>query len=189
MANLATATSTNQAAVSTLTTTNATLTTEMSAATSNIEILQQRLAACTCTTNQLTPPNGSKYQGSDPLEPVMYCWTHGYVVSVSHNSGNCKYKAPGHKNTMMRASTMGGSTKNKPGELHEGKYPKIKLQHYSNLVTKSHNGPVFSLGTSTHSVADSGTTRHYITNTTPCVKKTRTRNPIIICIPNGETIR
>ena len=56
MANLATATATNRAAVATLTTTNATLTMEMSSANATILLLYQRLAACTCPTNQQPPP-------------------------------------------------------------------------------------------------------------------------------------
>ena len=46
------ATATDQATVAALTTTNETLTTEMSSTTATIALLQQRLAAYTCTTNQ-----------------------------------------------------------------------------------------------------------------------------------------
>ena len=45
------------------------------------------------------------------------------------------------------------------------------------------------LDSSLEVVADSGTTGHYITTTTPCVDKQITNNPIPIKMPNGEIIK
>ena len=79
---------------------------------------------------------------------------------------------------------MGGSTKKKPEEWHEGGDPKIKFQHYSNLVTKSHNGPVFYLGTSTQAVAGSITpetispTKSYVSTKPECATQFLSACPI-----------
>jgi hypothetical protein len=43
-----------------------------------------------------------------------YCWTHGYAVTKSHNSQNCRTKAPGHKEEATRDNNMGGNQKGKP---------------------------------------------------------------------------
>ena len=45
------------------------------------------------------------------------------------------------------------------------------------------------LDSSLEAVADSGTTRHYITTNTPCVDKRIVNNPIPIKIPNGDIIK
>ena len=47
------------------------------------------------------------------LDPMGYCWTHGYRVTTGHNSKTCKGKLQGHQDTATRADTQGGSTKGK----------------------------------------------------------------------------
>ena len=63
---------------------------------------------------------------------------------------------------------------------------------YSNLVNnkiqENINFNSICLDSSLESVADSGTTRHYITTTTPCLDKRIATNPIPIKMPNGEII-
>ena len=65
-------------------------------------------------------------------------------------------------------------------------------KNYSNLVNnKSQEKLNFNsicLDSSLEAVADSGTTGHYITTTTPCVDKRIANNPIPIKMPNGEII-
>ena len=65
-------------------------------------------------------------------------------------------------------------------------------KHYSNLVNnksqKKLNFNSFCLDTSIEAVADSVTTGHYITTTTPCLDKRIANNPIPIKMPNGEII-
>jgi hypothetical protein len=43
-----------------------------------------------------------------------YCWTHGYLVAVNHNSATCTIKRPGHVDTATRENNMGGSQYGKP---------------------------------------------------------------------------
>ena len=48
------------------------------------------------------------------LDPMGYCWTHGYRVTHGHNSAHCFGKIDGHRNTATRNNNMGGSQKGKP---------------------------------------------------------------------------
>jgi hypothetical protein len=47
------------------------------------------------------------------LDPLGYCWTHGYKVVRGHNSQDCKRKIEGHQDAATRANNMGGSEKGK----------------------------------------------------------------------------
>ena len=62
---------------------------------------------------------------------------------------------------------------------------------YSNLVKNRNEQIHFNSmcnDSSLEAVADSGTTGHYITPTTPCTNKQTANQPIPIKIPNGEII-
>lgn len=61
-----------------------------------------------------TNPDPAPSKKRDPLDPMGYCWTHGYRVSTSHNSATCNNPAQGHKKEATRANTMNGSTNGKP---------------------------------------------------------------------------
>ena len=47
------------------------------------------------------------------MDPVGYCWTHGYKVKQGHKSATCTRKKPGHQDAATRTDMMGGSTANK----------------------------------------------------------------------------
>ena len=47
------------------------------------------------------------------LNPNGCCWTHGYRVTLVHDSNNCKVKLLGHVDAATRTDTRGGSIKNK----------------------------------------------------------------------------
>jgi hypothetical protein len=49
-----------------------------------------------------------------PKDEGSYCHTHGYWVSKSHNSANCKWPKEGHQTTSTRANPMGGCEHGKP---------------------------------------------------------------------------
>jgi hypothetical protein len=49
-----------------------------------------------------------------PKDEGSYCHTHGYWVSKSHNSANCKWPKEGHQVTATRANPMGGCEHGKP---------------------------------------------------------------------------
>jgi hypothetical protein len=49
-----------------------------------------------------------------PKDNGSYCHTHGYWVSKSHTSENCKWPKEGHQTTATRANPMGGCEHGKP---------------------------------------------------------------------------
>ena len=42
-----------------------------------------------------------------------YCWSHGWDVSRTHDSTNCRHQKEGHKTEATRSNTMNGSDTNK----------------------------------------------------------------------------
>ena len=46
-------------------------------------------------------------------DPKGYCHTHGYRVTIGHNSKTCRYKKHGHQDEATRQNTMGGNQDNK----------------------------------------------------------------------------
>ena len=96
----------------TLTTSVATLTTSVAALTAAYTLLAAG------ATN--TPAPAATARANTRATPTFaaggYCWTHGYRVSVGHNSANCKKKAENHKDAATRANTMNGSNTNKGWE-------------------------------------------------------------------------
>ena len=108
LANLATATNADRGAMATLTRTNATLT-------ASIISIQAKLTKALEEIVRLKaekPPPTTRYPDVD-LDPVGYCWSHGYKVKLGHNSKSCGTKKNGHKNDATRADTMGGKQFNK----------------------------------------------------------------------------
>jgi hypothetical protein len=75
--------------------------------------LQKQVAAFA---KQKPPAQTRQRHTNEPLDPNGYCWTHGYCVSMAHNSATCNFPAKGNQKDATRANTKGGSTKNKPNE-------------------------------------------------------------------------
>ena len=46
--------------------------------------------------------------GNYVLDRGSYCWSHGYYVDPTHNSGTCTKKKNGHKLKEKRDNTLGG---------------------------------------------------------------------------------
>jgi hypothetical protein len=107
IANLATATSHDRQAVSTLTFTNSALTTELSS-------VNAKLIAALLENTRLTAQLAGK--AVTPLSACMdarhYCWSCGY--KQTHYSSKCPCPKDGHQKGAKAADTMGGSTLNKP---------------------------------------------------------------------------
>ena len=108
IANLATATSYDRQAVSTLTATNSALTKEL---TSVHAKLVTALLEITKLTAQLgtKPPNPRTDSRHDARH---YCWSCGYLQL--HYSSKCPSPKTGHQKGAKASNTMGGSTANKP---------------------------------------------------------------------------
>ena len=47
------------------------------------------------------------------MDPMRYCWTHGYKVRYGHNSATCTNKRKGHGDEANRKNIMGGSMQNR----------------------------------------------------------------------------
>jgi phage shock protein A len=86
IAQVATVTASNRGTVSTLTTTNAKLATQLEAAQAQIAQLKDEIAALK---SKIKPA----WQGQRPIKTTKndsYCWSHGFQVAKSHTSATCK---------------------------------------------------------------------------------------------------
>jgi hypothetical protein len=104
IAQLTTATASNRGAVTTLTTTNAKLATQLEAAQAQIAQLKDEIAA-------LKNKIKSDWQGQRPHKTTnndSYCWYHGYQVAKSHTSATCNMKNSGHKDTATKRNPTDG---------------------------------------------------------------------------------
>jgi hypothetical protein len=104
IAQLATATASDRGTVETLTTTNATLATQLEAAHAQIAQLKNEIAMLK---NKIKPA----WQGQRPVKTTIndsYCWSHGYQVAKSHTSATCNMKKSGHQDASNKSNTMGG---------------------------------------------------------------------------------
>ena len=119
-ANLATATQADRVVIQQLTTTNASLTSQVSAQTIEIARLNKLLAQRRTTrpppTTPPGPPAGAGV-GTDPAKKkfpnLNYCWSHGFDCAQPHESPSCLYKLQGHQDAATRENNLGGSQANK----------------------------------------------------------------------------
>jgi type VI protein secretion system component VasK len=90
--------------VTTLTTTNAKLATQLEVAQAQIAQLKNEVADLK---NRIKPA----WQGQQPIKTTnndSYCWLHGYQVAKSHTTATCNMKKSGHKDTATKSNHMGG---------------------------------------------------------------------------------
>lgn len=109
IANLATATAHDRAAVASLTSTISKLTTELTATNAQLVTALMAVTKLTTTVAELrrkTPTNVPR------TGPRHYCWTCGH--RCLHNSWDCPNPKEGHNKYAKAADTKGGSTHNKP---------------------------------------------------------------------------
>ena len=108
IANLATATSHDRQAVSTLTSTNSALTKELASVNAKLvtALLENTKLAAQIKSN--VPPGSDGYRH----EARHYCWSCGY--RSTHYSSKCPSPKDGHQKGAKAAETLGGSTANKP---------------------------------------------------------------------------
>jgi hypothetical protein len=115
--NLASAATTKRTTLNQLVETNVSLTTTIATLTASVTALT---AAYTLIANKAAPaalPPKSGTPAARPkvgLDPNGYCWTHGYRVTLGHNSSTCTNQKEGHQLAASRANTMGESARNKP---------------------------------------------------------------------------
>jgi phage shock protein A len=105
IAQLATAAASDRGTVSTLTTANAKLATQLETAQAQIAQLKDEITALK---NKIKPA----WQGQRPIKTTnndSYCWSHGYQVAKSHTSATCNMKNSGHKDASTKNNPMDGS--------------------------------------------------------------------------------
>ena len=99
----------------TLAANNATLATSLAALAAAYSLLATGASPAAAPNNgkRNNAHHGTRGTGGQKFAPNGYCWMHGYKVGLHHNSGSCKAKGSGHKDTATRANPMNGSSDNK----------------------------------------------------------------------------
>jgi hypothetical protein len=102
----------------------------------------------------------------------------------SHNSQNCRTKAPGHKEEATHNNNMGENQKGKPSAWQLGAVSEHNNNHITPITTTDQSPPP-----KLHrAILDSGTTGHYLLPDTHCIHKQWANNPIYVTLPNGNII-
>ena len=143
--------------------------------------------------------NQQKYDSQ--MDPVGYCWSHGYKVKQGHNSATCTRKKPGHQDAATRTNIMGGSTTNK-NWIH----PQCIIasattnsnndtNNESNVYLCQHNlnfvvtAPALQPNKH-YAILDSGATDHYLQhNPNPAYPSSKNYKSITVTLPNGATLK
>lgn len=107
LANLASATAADRSTVASLTAINEKLTNQLTQLTNQLAKAMDKIA-------EMEKLLSNKPSSSSNNTPKSYCWTHGFRVSKTHNSTNCKKPAEGHQKEATAHNRMGGSTAGMP---------------------------------------------------------------------------
>ena len=135
------------------------------------------------------------------MDPVGYCWSHGYKVKLGHCSATCTRKKPGHQIEATRTNIMGGSTANKnwihphcviataPTNSTNDTNNESNVyfcQHVVNSVVSSS-----AMQDNRHyAILDSGATDHPLhQNPNPTCPATKDYKSITVKLPNGATLK
>jgi hypothetical protein len=171
LANLATSTAADRGVVAALTQANSCLVKQLE---ENASELRELKALLHQERREKRGPRSSTTSAS------KYCWTHGYKVGKTHTSLTCNTRSHGHKAEATRAENMGGSQANKEWCVGAAtlnnkttfevcQTPPLLEQHQTAIV-------------------DSGCTVHFLLVTAPCLMKIKSRNPLMVRLPNGATM-
>jgi hypothetical protein len=169
--NLATATAADRGVVAALTQANSCLAKQLE---DNSAELRELKALLDKERREKWGPRGFNPSASN------YCWTHGYKVGSTHTSLTCKLPKPGHKTETTRADNMGGSQANRescsgPATLNN-----------NSMFEVCQTPPLFKQHET--AIVDSGCTSHFILVNLPCLKQVKSRTPLMVRLPNGDTM-
>ena len=103
--NLAAAATTESTMLNQLVNNNATLMANITSLTASLALLT--LANALLATTKLPSPSAATTQTGHPLQldPLGYCWTHGYQVKQEHSSTSCTKPGDGHKHAAIQCMT------------------------------------------------------------------------------------
>ena len=118
---MAATSTTDRTTIAQLIDTNAKLTATVAALTESNTKLSATVASLTSAAptsrSNPTPAPSTKstsHRTRRPLDPMDYCWTHGYRITMGHSSATCTNPAVGHQPCATQTNTLGGSTAGKP---------------------------------------------------------------------------
>jgi hypothetical protein len=121
--------------ISTLNTTNSTLTGQLAAKNRIITTLQAQLR----NSNNDQAPVPAPHQVSASDKKKCYCWTHGIRFSRNHNSANCHDPGDGHKSEPRINDIIGGDA-SQGGQKGDNKFKfnlANNLTYYPNPVARN----------------------------------------------------
>ena len=111
LANLATSTASNRQALQNLTNTVKELSNQVKVKDKQIEELMKTM------TNISTPTTSNHNTHWEKKDCGSYCHTHGYLVSLKHNSETCHQPGLNHKKQATHENPMDGNLKGKPEHI------------------------------------------------------------------------
>jgi len=133
------------------------------------------------------------------MDPLGYCWSHGYKVKLGHNSATCSSKKQGHQVNAMQANIMGGSTAYKnwvyrqcviipPNSNHNAS--NAESTNYCINHHEIHNiCSSFPPTSNYYTILDSGASDHYFAQKPHGNKCSQTGyKPIAVKLPNGDSL-
>lgn len=95
--------------ISTLTTQNETLQTQLANATSDLISMKQLVESLCKEVNNLKEGSQRRRRPNRNANDKSYCWTHGRTRNKLHTSKTCRTRAEGHQNEATLDNRMGGS--------------------------------------------------------------------------------
>ena len=120
-----------------------------------------------------------------------YCSSHGYKVEEAHTLATCRFPSNGHNKSATRLNIMGGNNCNKewinggPTERGGVGLDKDMVNINENFIDYIQSNPKLVLPMDDLTVADMGTTGHYLTLDSPCSNKQKAVHPLPIHMQNG----
>ena len=212
---LALAATTDKQTIAQLVEANAKLTENISTLTDKLALALQTVAALTGSTVASAPTKLNGLPGTSTpktkstnrhrfdlqMDPVGYCWTHGYKVKQGHNSATCTRKKLGHQDAATRTDIMGGSTANKSW-IHPHYIITSPTTNNNNDTNNESNVYLYqqflnsvvstpaSQPNKHYAILDSGATDHYLQhNPNPTYPASKNYQSITVTLPNGETLK
>jgi hypothetical protein len=183
IAQLATATASDQGTVATLTTTNVKLANQLEAAHALIAQLKSKVA----TLNIKIKPVCQGQRPTRNTSNESYCWSHGYQVANSHTSATCNVRKTWQEETATKVDTMGGVQWGKEWCGGAAKDIDDKINHFAlslDCTLTTTNAPADDTA-----IIDSGCTSNLLSAAAPCSDKQAAHVPLNVNMHNGMTIQ
>jgi hypothetical protein len=183
IAQLVTATASDRSTVSTLTTTNAKLASQLEASHDIIAKLKSEIA----TLNIKLKP---VWQGQRPARTTnnaSYCWSHGCQGGKSHTIASCQVRKTGHQEAATKTDNMGGVQWGKERCGGSAKDIDDKLNHFA--LSLDCTPTTTNALTDDTAILDSGCTSNFLYAAALWIYKQAAHVPLNVNMPSGRTIQ